>query len=163
MKELFNLLSFKDFKTNWKPKEAKQTKQTDTSLDVVNEKLIKENLDSGYEGRYIKIEPVDGGLWLHLTEEGREELENNDINEDRFYDLFDDVRGNSEWEYHSDMGEAGFGLTNAPGFTDGYVYEDNGELEAVDDTAKIYWFPNYMVESFVETLKDEGKVFFDEG
>lgn len=166
MKELLNLLNFSDFK-NWKPKEAKQTKRTETGLDVVNENLSSDN---NYNGRYVNLEVVENGLWIHLTDEGREEL--NDIIERKheyldyeFYELFDDIRANSVWLYHDDMGEAGFGLTNAPGFTYEYVTGDDGELELVtpDSEGKIYWFPNYMVESFVETLLSEGKVFFDDG
>lgn len=173
MKELHNLIEFKDFNINWKPKV-----KNEPGLKVVEKmNYIKENYTpSNYDGRYIKLEPVENGLWVYLTPEGKEEIEN--VDESRFYDLIDDIRGNSEWLYHDDMGEAGFGLTNAPGFTWGYYFDDDGDItdepyteegeevseepDEVNESA-IYWFPNYMVESFIETLKDDGKVFFDEG
>lgn len=39
MKKLENLLDFDDFVANWKAKDAKKTKRTETGLDIVEEKL----------------------------------------------------------------------------------------------------------------------------
>ena len=46
MKKLENLLDFEDFKSNWKEKEAKKTKRTETGLDIVEEKKTEENLET---------------------------------------------------------------------------------------------------------------------
>lgn len=131
--------------------------------------FINENINNNHSGRYIELEVVPNGLWLHLTEEGRKEAEENkdDENhclcENNFYEYFEDIQVNSEWLYHHDMGTAGFGLTEAPGFTDGYYIDDDGELtdKGHEFNSEAYWFPNYMVENFCETLMQEGKVFFD--
>lgn len=128
-------------------------------FEFINEGNTKFN----HSGRYIELEVDPNGLWVILTEEGRKEAEENKddekhrLCENNFYEYFEDIQANSEWLYFDDMGEAGFGLTNAPGFTVGvsdYLTDD------VDDDAEVYWFPNYMVENFCETLIEEGKVFF---
>ena len=68
----------------------------------------------------------------------------------------EDIIVNSEFMYFF---ESPVGLTNAPVITDGYYFDDDGELENHED-ADLYWFPNYMVTSFVEELKEKGEVFF---
>jgi hypothetical protein len=126
--------------------------------------------------RYLTIQKVKNGLLIILNEEGVEEL--NDIISDNitsnnpksdtdiWLELFEDVQGNSEYIFHSDMGESGFGMTSAEGITDGYYYEgeDRSNLYKTDypESAKVYWFPNYMVERSISTLINKGEVFFTE-
>ena len=126
--------------------------------------------------RYLTLQKVKNGLLLILNEEGVEEL--NNITEDNitsknpksdtdiWIELFEDVQGNSEYIFHPDMGESGFGMTSAEGITDGYYYEgeDRSNLYKTDypESAKIYWFPNYMVERSISTLINKGEVFFTE-
>jgi len=48
-------------------------------------------------------------------------------------------------------------LTDAPILTDGLLFEDNGPPLVY---GKVWWFPNYMIESFAETLINTGSVIF---
>lgn len=48
-------------------------------------------------------------------------------------------------------------LTDAPMFSDVVEYLDDGEVEV---PGKVWWFPNYAVENFAETLLSQGKVTF---
>ena len=121
--------------------------------------IVKEDVSNIEHYRYLDIEKLPNGLMIHLNDEGKSEIEN--LTEQNFYDFFEDVQGNSEYRYFDDMGEAGLGLTSAPGITDGYYFDDNGDLTNGEHTdAEVYWFPDYMVEDFTETLKEKGKAFF---
>jgi hypothetical protein len=51
-------------------------------------------------------------------------------------------------------------LTSSPILSDSAKRDDNGGLAAVD---KVFWFPNYQVESEIETLLEKGFVLFAEG
>jgi hypothetical protein len=116
--------------------------------------------------RYLTIEEFKNGLQISLNEEGIElvkELKEDGKSEfDIWYELFEDVRGNSEYIFHDDMGESGFGMTSAEGITDGYFNSDSGDGYETDypESAKIYWFPNYMIISSLDKMYEEGKVFF---
>src|SRR5208283_5888464 len=46
-------------------------------------------------------------------------------------------------------------LTAAPILSDSAMRNDKGELTAID---KVFWFPNYQVESEIETLLEKGRV-----
>lgn len=48
-------------------------------------------------------------------------------------------------------------LTDAPILTDDMSFSDDGRQEVV---GKVWWFPNYQVESFAETLIKAGRVVF---
>ena len=135
--------------------------------EFINEEFGYVDREKEYHGdvehyRYLDIEKLPNGLMVHLNEDGKKESEESDnLNENNFDEYFEDVQGNSEYLYHNDMGDAGFGLTNAPGITDGYHIGDGGDLTDDDhEDSEVYWFPNYMVEDFTETLKKDGKVFF---
>jgi hypothetical protein len=54
-------------------------------------------------------------------------------------------------------------LTDAPILVacDDLGYPDNGEC-VITPSAPIFWFPNYMVEDPFETLKNRGRVAFDQ-
>ncbi len=120
--------------------------------------------------RYLTLQKIKGGLELSLNKEGIEEVKDlksdSKSDTDIWFNLFEDVHGNSEYIFHSDMGESGLGMTSAEGITDGYHYEgeDRFNLYKTDypKTAKVYWFPNYMVESSLDTMIKDGKVFFTE-
>ncbi len=117
--------------------------------------------------RYIDITPTENGLQLSLNEEGIEEV--NDLKADEksdaeiWYELFDDVQGNSEYNFHANMGDSGFGLTDAEGITDGYYMGDDSEyVTDYPKSAKVYWFPDYMIKSPLDEMMENGKVVFDE-
>ena len=126
-------------------------------INQINKALKK--LSGKQQFQYLDIEKVSNGLWLYINE-GSEEYE--DLTEMNFSDIFDDVQGNSEYMYFFDVGEAGFGLTSAPGITDGYYYGDDGELTEGEHTdAELYYYSDYAVTDFTEELKTKGKVFFN--
>lgn len=116
--------------------------------------------------RYINIEKLPHALKISLNKEGKElieeQKEQDHPDSSIWADLFEDVQGNSEYLFHYDMGDAGFGLTSAEGITDGYHYSDNGEYETdYPESAEVYWFPNYQIESSIDTLLKDGFVEFD--
>jgi hypothetical protein len=117
--------------------------------------------------RYITLEELSNGLQISLNAAGielvKELKEDGKYEFDIWYELFEDVHGNSEYIFHNDMGESGFGLTNAEGITDGYFISDNGDGYDTNypESAKVYWFPNYMVINSLDKMFEEGKVFFN--
>jgi hypothetical protein len=124
---------------------------------------LNENAGGNVEHyRYLDIEKVEDGLKISLNEAGKQNVEDEGgIEESKFYDYFEDVRGNSEYIYFEDMGDAGFGLTSAPGITDGYEYNDDGELTDEGHTdSEVYWFPNYMIRDFTQDMLEDGYVIF---
>ena len=102
--------------------------------------LVDKTID--HSGRYLDIVGNHRMLHIHLNDEGREmvmeERENGRGDEEIMYELFEDVAGNSDLMYHTDLGESGFGMISSSGVTAGYVYGDDGELEPSDDTAVVY-------------------------
>ncbi len=115
------------------------------------------------EFRYIKLEPVKGGLKISLTDDGLEEANEEGLDWQKFYDLFDDVQGNSEYVYLDDGGNSGFGLTQAPMILEGYYIDDEGEYKTdYPESAKVYYFGDYMVNDFAELLHKNGEVIFTE-
>lgn len=50
-------------------------------------------------------------------------------------------------------------LTESPILTDDLRCPDSAE-PALSPESKVWWFPNYQVESFAETLIRDGRVFF---
>lgn len=120
-----------------------------------------------HSGRYISLDITpNGNLKITLDEDGRAEvleMRDDDRNDDYIMsELFDDVRGNSELMYFDDAGEAGFGLTQAPAITDGFYYDDNGNLtDEGHEDSKVYYFERYMIDSFIDKMLEDGYVIFD--
>lgn len=131
-------------------------------------------VDYLYNGRYITLGTLpykkgdankNGNLKIELNEDGIEVItdmrENDECDDCIMNDLFDDVRSNSELMYFGDAGEAGFGLTEAPCITDGYYYNDDGELtNKGHKDSQIYYFNEYMIDSFIDKLLENGYVVF---
>jgi len=119
--------------------------------------------------RYLELKPGKTGLELSLTEEGKEfakEKKDEGV-ADVFIlpDLFDDVQGNSEYIFHPNMGDSGFGLTDAPGITDGYHHSEDvhGAFDTdFPKTARVFWYPQYENHDMVEDMLEEGKVVLTE-
>ena len=135
--------------------------------EFINEEFGVIDREKEYHGnvehyRFLDIEKLPEGLMIYLNDDGKlENDENDNLNENNFSDYFEDIQGNSEYMFHFDLGEAGFGLTDAPGITDGYFFDDDGKFtDGEHENSEVYWFPNYMVEDFTEMLKKYGKVFF---
>lgn len=117
--------------------------------------------------RYLSIEKTDKGLKISLNEEGielvKELKEDNKSDFEIWNELFEDITANSEYNFHNDIGDSGFGLTNIEGITDGYYYDDNGQYKTdYLESAKVYWFPNYMILSSIDEMIEKGSVIFDD-
>lgn len=123
--------------------------------------FVNENIKPIRHFRYIDIEELPNGLKISLNEEGKIKATEDVLTEDNFDDYFDDVRGNSEYNYIYNLGEAGFGLTEAPGIVDGYYTNDDGYLtDDGRDDSKVYYYNDYMLKDFTKELSDNGFVIF---
>ena len=69
--------------------------------------------------------------------------------------LIDDIRNNSEWDFVNpeDIGA----LTDSTIISDGVDWPDSGKRVI---WGRCWWFPNYMVEDEIVTLRDRGRVVF---
>ena len=116
---------------------------------------------------YVDIKKVVGGIKLILTKIGAEELDAHRIDRTSYWDwdkgaeeilreLLDDHLCNG-WEFvpPEDIGA----LTSSPILSDEVERNDDGEIVKV---GKVYWFPNYAVQSELDLLYDDGEVFFPE-
>ena len=142
--------------------------------------FINENMgNNNRQFRYLDLEPLEFGLKISLNEDGLKRVEeDDDLTEQNFYEYFDDIQANTEYIFFNDMGEAGFGLTEAPGITYGYYYNDKGDLTDEDEIIKdedeieediiikhsedseVYYFEPYMIKDFTAELKEKGYVIF---
>jgi hypothetical protein len=68
-------------------------------------------------------------------------------------DYVDRVFNRTGFHYTPDLSYVNIGMTNAPGLTD--RTDDDGNWDG-----DIWWFPNYMVEDWFETLKEKGQAVF---
>jgi len=110
-------------------------------------------------GRYLNIVSGKNKLTITPTKEGLEEIKEQQYDDisDMFImeELFEDIRGNSELDWHYDLGEVGFGLTSASGMTDGYYYDDDGEYtDKGHKDSRVYYFKDYMYRSEIDDLLD---------
>jgi hypothetical protein len=105
-------------------------------------------------GNYITLEVMPNGLKVSITPEGLEKAEEEGLKEQNFYDFIEDIITNSEWRWFEDLGEGGFGLTNAPGFTNGYYEDEEGDFD-------LYYYEKYQIRDFTVELLKNGYVIFD--
>ncbi len=110
--------------------------------------------------RYTEFEVVNGNLVITLTPEGRDSITDaqadghNTDAEQFMHDLFEWQTCNGwEWIAPEKIGA----LTDAPILTDSAERDDEGQLTSV---GRVYWFPNYQVESPVQSLYERGRVTF---
>lgn len=122
-------------------------------------------------GLYVTAERVTSGLVLKLTPAGRAELEamttgdrESGISFDRphvsaWTCLISDLEECRDIHMLADAEYEMLGaLTSAPIIVTLPAYNDQSELTAFDAA---FWFPNYQVESELETLLRKGAVTFD--
>ena len=150
--------------TDGKPVEISE-EQVSTSISEIKEVggSMEKGGKTGREFRYLKLIPTDNGLEIQLTQKGQEKVKEDGLTYDNAPEYFDDIQGNSEYIYHDNLGESGFGMTGSEGITDGYHFESPGEfLTDFPESAKVYFFPNYQVQFWGDILKDDGSVFFTE-
>lgn len=107
----------------------------------------------------VTLEETKDGLYLHLTKEGRDEINclicKSEM--DALYELTEYQRDNGILEIVSPE-EVG-ALTEAPILSTDYEYVCENTNEKI--YKNIFWFPNYMIQSVIELLKETGSVFFN--
>lgn len=124
-----------------------------------------ENKGEIIKGEFVEMNVMENGLglMLTLTPDGIEEVADIGTDEDRFIEIFEDIQVNSDWMFHLDMGNSGFGLTEAPGFTAGYVQNDDGEFASTHDDSAVYYYKDYVIKNFMSELYPNGSVIFKKG
>ena len=110
--------------------------------------------------QYVTFTKENGNLVVTLTPEGKQEIaeaiadEKNIGSDDFMLNLFEHPLCNGWSEIRpEDIGA----LTSSPIFSDEATFDDDGNLKSV---GRVYWFPNYQIESPVETLNEYGRVIF---
>ena len=121
-------------------------------------------------GRYVNIKVMPNkNLKLTLTDEGKDfvqeklddEKRSNDNAdlvhlENYFWEVGEDIWTNSEYDYSSNLGDSGFGLTEAPGIIMGNR-DDSGDWE---DDVLVWYYNDYMIRSFLDDMMNgDGAVF----
>jgi len=109
----------------------------------------------------VQFDVVNADLVITLLPEGKEKIkeaiEDSNLNissDDFLHDLFEHQTCNGwEWIEAYEINA----LTSAPILSCEGERDDDGELVKI---GRIYWFPNYAVESLVQTLYDTGVVKF---
>lgn len=106
----------------------------------------------------------DGNLKLKIVQDNEEEDRDWDKlikqpNDDALWSLLEDGRyiGNGWTMVDADKIGA---MTEAPMICDDYSVEDDDDYVVY---GSVWWFPNYMVEDPIETLRDKGEVIFKLG
>ena len=113
------------------------------------------------QGQYLHLEELpNGNLRISLNDEGVKALEESNARDadEAFSELFEDIQCNSELEYFDDCSVLG-NLSNAPVITDGFYLDDDGEWKSAED-ATMWYYDNYMIDSFMAKLLENRKVIF---
>jgi hypothetical protein len=114
--------------------------------DFINENSgsMNEAAKINIKNVYITLKTVGKNLEISLSPKAdideMQDMVDQNGGEGSFYDFFDTIQGNSEMLYFGNLGDAGFGLRDAPGITDGYYMNDDGEYESHEDAQ--VWFYN---------------------
>lgn len=110
--------------------------------------------------RYLDLQLLDNGdLKITLNDDGNEKVDEDGIDEVKFYDFFEDIESNSEYKYFDNIGESGLGMSDAPCILDGYYYDDNAELIEYE-RSEIYVYYDYVYKDFTNELVKNGFVIF---
>lgn len=122
-------------------------------------------------GEYCVYQNLSGNLVIQVSNAGKaqitKDLEDNEFEypqvDEYMYDLF----GSGDLEYHSDLGESGFGLTSAPGIllrvdlpVGHSLYADDNYPMIDYQKSKLWAFDRYVFEHPLEVLARDGKVEF---
>jgi hypothetical protein len=124
---------------------------------------LNENVQIDEKNEYVQLVTKGQNLEIKLVAKGSDLKELQQAHKKQgercFDDFFDTIQGNSELLYFSNLGDAGFGLTDAPGITDGYYMNDDGDYESHDD-ARVWFYNDYMINDFVKELLTKKSVVF---
>jgi hypothetical protein len=120
------------------------------------------------EGLYTVLEQTDTGLNITLTELGRSELESYVVKSEKDVIVFNRSHEHILFAMLEDHLASGVrdllepwqlgALTSSPIIAYGADIPDDGFMK---DAEAVYWFPNYAVESEIETLLRNGVVTFE--
>lgn len=105
----------------------------------------------------ITLDAVDETERLELIEEINEKLEQMDDISLLFHGTDSYWTNGSYQPFDAGKANPFVGLTNSPCVAESMTYDDEGNA---DIEGKHWWFPNYQVESFIDTLINKGSVIF---
>ncbi len=129
---------------------------------TVNETMISLDDSELRSGEYLTLERLkNGDLKISLTEDGKVKVEDDGIEDTEFWDYFEDITANSGLLFFGSVSELEF-MTDAPGITIGYYYDDNGDYtdEGNEDWSEVFYYPDYVIRDFTDDLKNKGYVIF---
>jgi hypothetical protein len=110
---------------------------------------------SGANGTFEILE--NNNLRITLTREGRKEARrySKTTDQDFLWEMFEDIFCNSSLEFlrPEDIGA----LTDSVIVGCDIPKDEDGEITKFDGTEKVWWFPNYMVTSIHDQLKEHNK------
>jgi hypothetical protein len=108
---------------------------------------------------FLDLEILENGnLKIILNDDGKEEVDNNSINENNFSDYFDDIQGNTGYRYFYDASVIGF-MTEAPIIINQWDFDDKGDIVLTEDSI-IWTYNNYAIKDFTKELVEQGYVIF---
>jgi len=129
---------------------------------TLNETMISHDTNELHSGSYLSLERLENGnLKISLTNEGKVKVEDDGIEDTEFWDYFEDITANSGLLFFGNVSELEF-MTEAPGITIGYYYDDNGDYtdEGNEDWSEVFYYSDYAIRDFTEELKNNGHVIF---
>lgn len=129
---------------------------------IVNETMISHETNELHSGNYLNLERIpNGNLKISLTDDGKDRVVEENINEITFYDYFEDISANSCLYYIEDISSLGF-MNESPGITLGYYYDDNGNFTDLDNEefSEVFYYTKSNIKNFTEELTEEGSVIF---
>jgi hypothetical protein len=168
--KLENLISFDDFKSNWKSEEAKTTKRTQTALDILKENLNDDIVDDNIVDDDIQDADVDRieeiipeGLPEDIdmsTEEKIDEI--NDFLDDDVDDDIIEVLVNNLRETLLEMEQQGFIDDDT---TDNLDDKHDGDwISWIKDVIELPDFPEEGLNNVIEIIHnvESGEFVFDD-
>jgi hypothetical protein len=112
-----------------------------------------------YKNEFVTItENAEGNLSVILTKEGILELKvacQSEYGDYAFYSLIESIEVNSSFKYFADADTIGQ-LSSAPVFVANYTIEDDG----IDTFSDLWYYKDYMVFNFSNTLIAGGEIIF---
>lgn len=104
----------------------------------------------------------NGNLELTLEDSSEFEWLNENINsshDDLIYSMFERYSCNGSYTYFdADNANPFVGLTEAPCIAEKLDYDDDGRKKII---GKFWYYPDYMIKSFIDELLEDGFVIFE--
>ena len=110
---------------------------------------------------YMGLRIINNELILYLTTQGRRIVrEEKGLDFELFWELYEGIQNNSDYLFHINLGEDGFGLTDAPGISFGYIIDRDGQYEQQTTNSYVFYYKDYMYTNFIEELESNGRLIF---